>query len=201
MAEISGASLTAVTVSAKTLLDVRAPSLTVKVMLATPLAFATGVMVTVQFGAVPAITIPALASTAVLEEDPLTAVEQTRVLSISLIVKAKALDTVSSAVVLLVRVLIAGASLTAVTVNAKILFALRDPSLTVKVILADPLAFATGVIVTVQLGAVPPIAMPALASTAVFDEAPLTAVAQFNVLSISAMVKATALVAVSSEVD
>ena len=103
--------------------------------------------------------------------------------------------------VLFVIAAMVGASLTAVTVVAKTVVELSDPSLTVSVMFDTPLAFATGEMETVQFGAVPPIVIPALAITDVFDEVADTLVAQLKVLSTSVMVNATAESVVSSGVD
>jgi len=96
--EIVGASLTAFTVRTNVLDAVASPSETVKVIVEVPLALATGVRVTVQFGAVPVTAIPELAMTEELEELPVTEVPHTKVLSISLIVSAIPVLEISSGV-------------------------------------------------------------------------------------------------------
>ena len=99
MAPIDGASLTALTVSAKVCVADKKPSLTVKEIFVVPLAFATGVSVTVQLGAVPLTTIPEAATTLVLEEVPVTELAHVKALSTSEIVNATPDFTVSSFVV------------------------------------------------------------------------------------------------------
>ena len=168
---MAGASLTAVTVNANGLVALRAPSVTVNVTFVNPLALAAGVRVTVQFGAVPPTTMPAFASTAVLEEVPDSDPAQVRVLSISAILTAIALVAVSSAVVLAVTAEIVGASLTAITFSENVFVSVRVPSVTVNVTFVAPKALATGVRVIVQFGAVPEIAIPAFVSTEAFEAA------------------------------
>src|SRR5436190_1435703 len=72
MAVMDGVSLTALTVSEKVLLAVKAPSLTVTVMVAVPLWFAAGVTVTVRFAPLPPKAMFALGTSAVSDEPPLT---------------------------------------------------------------------------------------------------------------------------------
>ncbi len=96
---------------------------------------------------------------------------------------------------------IVGASSTAVTVKTKVSLAVSDPSETVSVIVEVPLAFATGVMVTVQLVDAPAITMAPLATTDVLLELAETADVHTKDESISAMVNAMAPVATSSVVD
>lgn len=138
IADMVGASFTAATARVKVLVAVKVPSLTVKVKFADPLRSAAGVTVPVQFGAVPLQTTFAFGIKVVLLEDMLKYVElQARVVSTSLIVKVMAFAT-SSFVEVLAIVEIVGASFTAVTVNVKVLVAVRAPSLTTKLMLAEP---------------------------------------------------------------
>ena len=78
-----------------------------------------GVTVTVQFGAVPATTIPETGMIAVFEDETVIPVVQLTVESISEIVKANAEVELSSLIVWLATVEINGASFTAVTVTLK----------------------------------------------------------------------------------
>ena len=75
-------------------------SVTVKVIcVGPPFWFAAGVTVTVQFGAVPPITILPCGITVVFEDETVTAVLQAIVESMSLIVKANAEVAASSLIV------------------------------------------------------------------------------------------------------
>ena len=67
-----------------------------------------------------------------------------------------------------------GGSLTGRTVNLKERFALKLPSLTVNRMVAVPNWSGKGVIVTARLLPLPLITMPALATSPVLDEAPVT---------------------------
>jgi len=91
-----------------------------------------------------------------------------------------------------------GGSLTGATFNANVVTFESSPSETVRVIFAAPLALAIGVRVTVQFGYVPPITIPEVAISAVFEEALVTEPVQVRVESTSLMVKAKAEVLVSS---
>jgi hypothetical protein len=152
IAEIVGASLTAFTVKINVLVFVSAPSVTTRLTVLDPLAFVTGIMVTVQFGYVPPITIPPFDKTEVVEEVADTDPVQVRVESTSSIVKGIAAVATFSFVNCPLIAEIVGASLTALTVTPKTLVAFAVPSLTVKVTVAFPLAFNTGVITAVQFG-------------------------------------------------
>lgn len=152
---ITGGSFTAATVTLNELSTFKTPSVTVKSRFATPNASAEGVIVAVQFGAVPLKTIPASEMTEALLVAALIEPAQVRVLSTSEIVKLTVND-VSSRVLCAPIALITGGSLTAVTVKLKLRAAVSAPSLTVKVRFKNPFAFATAVTVAVQFGAVPP---------------------------------------------
>jgi hypothetical protein len=169
------------------------------VIVVVPETFATGVMVPVQLGAVPDQTTDELATTPVSEELIDTEAPQVSVESVSLIVKLTAL-AVSSLVEVSAMLEIVGASLSAVTVSTKVSFAVREPSVTVRVMVEVPVAFAAGVMVAVQLGAVPDQTTAEFATTEVFEELIDTDEPQLSVESTSVIEKETAL-AVSSTVE
>jgi hypothetical protein len=180
---------------------VKAPSPTVKVTVEEPNAFVTGLMVAVQLGEVPAIVMSVSSNTEVLLDDFEMELAQFKELSTSEMVKVIADVEIFACVLRSLIEVIVGASLTAFTVNVKVSLADKDPSDTVRVIVDVPEELATGVRVTVQLGAVPPMTIPLEEMTAVLLDDLLTEVAQFSVLSTSEAVNAIALVDVSSSVD
>ena len=120
-------------------------------------------------------------------------------LSISLMVNANG-KAVSSAVDWAEIDPMVGASLTGKTVILKVEAEVSAPSVTVIVILLLPFATRTGVNVTVQFGAVPPIVIPEFPTIEVFEDIALTEVAHERVLSISEIVKAIAPEAALSKV-
>ena len=134
----------------------------------------------------------AFGKTVVFDDAPDTEA-QVNVESISAIVMVVPFRAVSSFVDLFVTSAIVGASFTAITDNAKGDDAVRVPSLTTNAILASPLALATGVMVPVQLGAVPlHTTAPVDATTAVLSVVYIKLVPlQFRALSTSAIVKVT----------
>ena len=136
---IVGASFTAITDRAKGEDAVSVPSLTINETLTNPLAFAVGVMVPVQLGAVPLhTTAPVDGTTDVLSVVYIKLVPlQLNALSKSAIVKFTP-RAVSSFVILVVIALIEGASLTGFTVRTKVSVLFNVPSVTVKVTVADP---------------------------------------------------------------
>jgi hypothetical protein len=175
------------------------PSETVKVMVDVPVAFATGVMVPVQLGAVPDQTTAEFATTEVLDELIDTEAPQVSVESTSPMVKLTAL-AVSSFVEVSAMLEIVGASLSPFTVSTKGSAAVREPSETVRVMVEVPVAFVAGVMVAVQLGAVPDQTTAEFATTEVFEELMDTDEPQLSVESTSVIEKETAL-AVSSLVE
>ena len=82
------------------------------------------------------------------------------------------------------------------TVNTKLVDAVSVPSLTVTVMVEVPLAPATGVIATVRFAPLPPKAMFASGTSAVFDELPAS-VKLASGVSTSPTVKAIGAVGVS----
>jgi hypothetical protein len=90
-----------------------------------------------------------------------------------------------------------GASFTAFTVSTKVSLAVREPSLTVTVIVALPFWLAAGVTVTVRLAPLPPKTMFPLGTNPVLEELPLS-VRLPAAVSASPTVNAIAPVGVSS---
>ena len=86
------------------------------------------------------------------------------------------------------------------TVNTKLVVAMRLPSPTVMVIVEVPLPVVAGVMTTVRLAPLPPNTMFASGTSAVFDELPASAKLPSGV-SASPIVKAIAEVGVFSFVD
>ena len=94
---------------------------------------------------------------------------------------------------------IVGASLTLVTVNVKVLLAVKDPSLTVNVTVLDPDASAAGVKVAIRFAPLPPNEMFATGKRAGFEDA-ADNVRPVNGVSISAIVNNTEVVVSSGVV-
>ena len=199
---ITGGSFTGVTFKLNVAALVSAPSVTVNVRLSTPFMSAKGVIVAVQFGAVPPNTTFGTVTISGFEVAAVTEVAQLKTLSTSLIVKLTTSCT-SSGVVCAAIALMAGASFTAVTVTAKVFasdFTGTPVSVTVKVRFTDPFAFNRGVIVAVQFGAVPLNITPGTEIMAALEVDALSEVVQSSVLSTSVIVKFT-VNGVSSGVD
>src|SRR5882672_136738 len=191
-----GASLTAVTVTKNEVLVMSDPSVTLSVMVVTPLALTAGVTVTVRLAPLGLITTFALGTKAVSDEVPLT-LRSPITLSMSPMVKLNAPVVPSSAMVWSATLVMVGASLTAVTVTKNEVVVVADPSVTLSVMVVAPLALAAGVTVTVRLAPLGLITTFALGTRAVSDELPLTINAPIG-LSISPMVKLSAPVVPSS---
>lgn len=124
IADIVGASLTGFTVNRNAEVAVLAGigvplSVSVRVIVAVPDRFAAGVMVAIQFGAVPVMTIFPLGTKVVLLEVPAT-LEQKIVESVSEIVKAIPAVAVSSLVDFAAMAEITGAMFAWFTVNVKV---------------------------------------------------------------------------------
>ncbi len=210
IAEMVGASFVAVTVRVKAFESVVVAgfgcplSVILNVIFEVPVWLEAGVNVKVQLGYDPPMmaslpTTPGMSDVFEEESTAILAEEQFILGLESTSYNVKGTTTaVSSAVESLEINDTVGASFTALTVKANVRLALREPSVTVNVTLATPDALETGVNVAVQFGAVPPILIPATCKTAVFDEVPLTDVAQVKELSVSLIVKEIALVATSS---
>ncbi len=128
--------MTAVTVNTNVSLVVSVPSLTVTVMVAVPFWLAGGVTVTVRFEPEPPNTIFAFGTSVVLLELPLN-VKDDAAVSTSPTVTAIALVAVSSFTVTSEMLLIVGA-LFALTVNVNVSEAVKEPSLTVTVMVTVP---------------------------------------------------------------
>ena len=123
------------------------PSLTVTVMLATPVCPAAGVTVTVRLLPAPPNMIPAVCTRVALSELP-ESVRLEAEVSASLMVNGMAAVAESAAISRLVMLEMVGGWLTWLTVTVKVretTLLLVPPSLTVTVIVAVPNAKATGV--------------------------------------------------------
>ena len=138
MLEMVGAVFTvAVTVSTKLVLVLSEPSLTVTVIVATPLWLAAGVTVTVRLAPLPPKTMFAFGTNVGLDELPLT-VKLPAAVSTSLTAKPIASVAVFTEILWLGMLEIVGASFTALTVSRKLVLLLNEPSLTETVIVAVP---------------------------------------------------------------
>ena len=197
--DITGGSLTGVTVKLKLLVPVRAPSLIVKLRFVKPFCVLAGDMVAVQFGAVPLNVMLDVGKSVVFEEVADRPVVQLKVLSTSVIVKLITAGIFSDVVAFAI-VEIIGASLTGTTVKVNPVVVVFVPSVTEKTKFVLPLRLAAEVNKAVQFGAAPLNAIPATGKSVEFDEVALTDVLQFKVLSTSLIVKFTAK-AMSSLVD
>ena len=151
MSVIVGASFAVVTVRTNVSLVGVVPSFTVTVIVAVPDRLAAGVAVSVREAPEPPMTRFAL-GISVVSEDVAVTVSEAAAVSTSPIVNASALVAVSSAVVVLAMSVIVGASFTAVTATVKVCVVVSTPppavpplSVTVTVMTAVPLAWATGV--------------------------------------------------------
>ena len=142
----------------------------------------------VQFGAVPLNTIPEIGNNDKFDEVAVTEVVQDTTLSTSVSVKLK-FKGVSSNVVCVEITERTGASLTALTVKAKLFESIKLPSLTVKLIFVRPLASGSGVKVAEQFGAVPLKTMEPDGSNATFEDEALIELVQLNKLSTSVTLK------------
>ena len=188
IAEIVGGSSIGMTVTSKISETGVVPSVTVKVKFKTPFAFAIGVMVATQLGAVPLKTILLTAIMAALLVALLIDVVQLNTLSTSEIVKL-IVKAVSSFVICAPINDLTGGSFTGVTVNVKFLTSVNAPSVTVKLIFEIPFMFGSEVSVAVQFGAVPLNTIFDTLSNAAFDDVADIEVVQFSVLSTSVIVK------------
>src|SRR5882762_3662043 len=191
-----GASLTAVTVTKNEVVVVATPSVTLSVMVVTPLALGAGVTATVRLAPLGLITTFALGTRAVSDELPLT-LRSPITLSMPPMVKLNAPVVPSSAMIWSAMLVMVGASLTAVTVTKNEVVVVADPSVTLSVMVVAPLALAAGVTVTVRLAPLGLMTTFALGTRAVSDELPLTLRSPIT-LSMSPMVKLNAPVVPSS---
>ena len=123
---------------------------------------------TVRLAPLPPMTTAALGISDVLLLVRVT-VSRLAALSASPTVKARPAVEPSSLMVWFAMFVMVGASLTALTVTVNVSVAVREPSLTVRVIVAVPLEFATGVAVTVRLAPLPPRTTPASGNSVVFE--------------------------------
>src|SRR5215831_7487083 len=161
------------TLRRKVVLVVSVPSLTVTVIVADPFWPAAGVSVTVRLAPLPPNTTLAFGTSVVFDEVPLTVRFATGV-STSPTVKATGPTAVPVVVAWLAIAEIVGGSLTALTVNWKLVLAVAAPSLTVRVIVVTPDWLAAGVIVTVRFAPLPPNAKLVFGTSVRLDEVALT---------------------------
>ena len=168
----------------------KTPSETVNVKSAVPFKSAPGVIVAVQFGAEPENTTPPADTKAVFDDEIVIEVLQFNVESISSIVKLTGI-AVSSFVDCAPIAEIIGASAMLFTVNVNVSASVKKVSETVNVKSAVPNRSAPGVIVAIQLGAVPLITMLAAEAKLGFVDEILIEVLQSNVESASVMLNAT----------
>jgi len=179
-------------VRVKLVLAVNDPSPTVTVITALPVCPFAGVMVAAR----PLNTMLALGISAVLEELPLS-VREASAVSTSAMVTLIGPRTVFVVVAWSAMALMDGGSFTAFTVREKLLAEVREPSLTVSVMVLVPFWSAAGVSVTVRLAPLPPTTIPLLGISAVLDELPVT-VKLAAAVSLSLTVKVNAPAGVSS---
>ena len=187
---IVGVSFAALTVSTKLSVAERAPSLTVIVIVAVPDWLAAGVTVTVRFAVLPPSTTFAVGTRVVFDEVRVT-VRLPAAVSASPMVKAIAPVLESSLIVRFEMLEIVGAEFTALTVTTNVSLAVSEPSLTVTVIVAEPVCPLAGVTVTVRLAPEPPRTTFAVGTSVVFDEDRVT-VRLAAVVSMSPTVNASA---------
>src|SRR4051812_37942818 len=193
--EIVGRSFTAVTVTAKLLLVVNGPSLTLRVMVVVPFWFVAGVTVTVRLDPLPPNTMLFKGTRDRLDE-ALPRVRLPAAVSASPMVKLRAELAVSSFTVWSVMLVIVGGVLAASTVRIKLVLVVACPSPTLTVIVAVPLWLAAGVTVTVRLAPLPPNTIPVSGTRVGLDE-PLLKVRLAAAVSTSPIVKPSAAVAES----
>src|SRR5262249_3389876 len=147
MAAIVGASFTGVTVSTNVSLVVDVPSDTLSVIVAWPFALAAGTIVTVR-SAPPPPSAMAPSGPSVWLADRAGTVRRAIPVSGSPMVNATGPSVPSSATVWSATLLMVGGLSTAPTVRTKVVLADSEPSETVTVIVAEPLASGAGVMVT-----------------------------------------------------
>src|SRR6185436_3775274 len=194
-----GGSFTALTVTTTASLAVNVPSLTVRMMVAAPLWLAAGVIVTVRLAPLPPNTMFPLGTNVGLDEPPLTARLPGAVWA-SPTVKLSAPVVPSSLIVWSGTSETVGGVFTPLTVRTKTSAALREPSLTVTVMVALPTWPGAGVTVTVRLLPLPPNTMLPLGTSVGLDELPLR-VRLATGVSASLTVKPIAGVGVPTAVD
>src|SRR5687768_4555343 len=156
MAEIVGGVLTSLTVNTKLVVAVRAPSLTVMVMVLVPLSPAAGVMTTCLVAPFPPPKTMLALGTSVTSEEVVETVRPLGCVCASPIVNAIRSVGVFSLVDCGPMAEIVGGVLTSLTVNTKLVVAVRAPSLTVMVMVLVPLSPAAGVITTCLVAPFPP---------------------------------------------
>src|ERR671912_683395 len=156
IAEMVGGVLTSLTVNTKSVLAVRAPSLTVMVMVLVPLSPAAGVITTFLVAPFPPPKTMLAFGTSVTLEDVADTVSPLGCVCASPIVNAIGSVGVFSLVDCGPIAEIVGGVLTSLTVNTKLVLAVRAPSLTVMVMVLVPLSPAAGVMTTFLVAPFPP---------------------------------------------
>src|SRR5688572_7769990 len=148
MAEIVGGVLTSLTVNTKLVVAVKAPSLTVMVMVLVPLSPAAGVMTTCLVAPFPPPKTMLAFGTSVTLEEVAETVRPLGCVCASPMVNAIGSVGVFSLVDCGPMAEIVGGVLTSLTVKTKLVLAVRAPSLTVMVMVLVPLSPAAGVMTT-----------------------------------------------------
>ena len=172
--EIVGGASTAATVNRKA--DCAVPplaSVTVRVTVATPERLIFGITLTLLADPPPPKTISALSARLVFDESD-DIVNSVGEVSRSVMVNPSGPVEEFSLIFWGVIDVMVGRSFTELTVRTKDMSADKLPSLTRKVIFVTPLAFIFGVMVTLRVAPVPPMAMPPASTSARFDEVPVT---------------------------
>src|SRR5262245_65770048 len=191
-----GGVLLARTVSWKVVLVLAWPSLTVTVIVATPVCVGAGVTVRVRLMPLPPNARFVVGTSVGLDELPLT-VRLAAAVSRSPMVKASGPAGAPTGVDWLAMLDTVGASLTAVTVSEKLVAAVNWPSLTVSVMVAAPFWLAAGVTVRVRLAPLPPSARLVFGTSVALEEVAVTT-RLVTAVSASPTVKASGAIGVSS---
>src|SRR5262245_2605508 len=160
------------TVTVKLVEALACPSLTVSAIVAVPLWFTVGAIVTVRLGPFPPNTMFPSETSDWLEE-ALLKVSLLNGVSMSAIVNRRGPVESPGLRIWFGMLVIVGGSFTALTVRTKLVLVLSDPSLTVRVIIAVPFSFGDGFTVTVRFAPLPPKTM--LCTSVGFEEMPVTA--------------------------
>src|SRR5688572_29563584 len=201
MAEIVGGVLTSLTVKTKLVLAVRAPSLTVMVMVLVPVSPAAGVMTTCLVAPFPPPKTMLAFGTSVTSEDVAETVSPLGCVCASPMVNSLPSRRSSDLVDCGPMAEIVGGVLTSLTVKTKLVLAVRAPSLTVMVMVLVPLSPAAGVITTFLVAPFPPPKTMLAFGTSVTLEDVAETVRPLGCVCASPMVNAMGSVGVFSLVD
>src|SRR5687768_4762261 len=201
MAEIVGGVLTSLTVNTKLVVAVRAPSLTVMVMVLVPLSPAAGVMTTFLVAPFPPPKTMLALGTSVTSEEVAETVRPLGSVCASPMVNAIGSVGVFSLVDCGPMAEIVGGVLTSLTVNTKLVVAVRAPSLTVMVMVLVPLSPAAGVMTTCLVAPFPPPKTMLALGTSVTSEEVAETVRPLGCVCASPIVNAIGSVGVFSLVD